>query len=59
MNKYTNNGLFNTISTYIKVPLNSWLDHCLDFRAEILQIFALVFLENLRHQKSILKLTDL
>jgi hypothetical protein len=31
----------------------------LDSRAEICQIFLLAFWENLRHQKDILKLTDL
>ena len=35
------------------------MDHFLDSRAEIHQILALFFLENLRHQKVILKLTDL
>ena len=36
-----------------------WFDHFLDSRTEIHQNFVLFFLENLRHQKVILKLTDL
>ena len=34
------------------MPLSFWFDHFLDSRAEILQIFGLVFVENLRHPKS-------
>ena len=35
-------GLFNVLH-YKKVPLFCWFDHFLDFRAEILQIFWLLF----------------
>ena len=40
---------------YKKVPLFCWFDHFLDF----LPNFFVGVLENLRHQKDILKLTDL
>ena len=40
-------------------PVSSDLKPPLDSRPEIHQIFALLFLENLRHQKVILKWTDL
>ena len=43
----------------IKRPLIFQFNQVLDSRAEIHQIFALVFLEKLRHQKVILRLTDL
>ena len=36
-----------------------WFDHFLDSGAEICQILIVGFLENVRHQKDILKLTDL
>ena len=41
------------------MPLFCWFDQFLDSRAEIYQIFVGFFFENLRHQKDILKLTDL
>jgi hypothetical protein len=45
----------NAKESYLFFQFNQFLDS----RAEIHQIFALVFLENLRHQKVILKFTDL
>ena len=41
------------------MPLFLWFNHFLDSRAVIHQMFLLDCLENLRHQKVILKLTDL
>ena len=41
------------------MPLSFWLDHFLDSRAEIHQIFALVFWKIEQHQNVILILTDL
>ena len=41
------------------MPSSFWIDHFSDSRAEILQILALVFWKNWRHQNFLLKLTDL
>ena len=42
---------------YLKTFL-LWFDHFLDPWAEICQIFRWFFLENIRYQKDILKLSD-
>ena len=44
---------------HVKEHLSFWFNYFLDSRAEIHQFFAFGFLENLRNQKVILKLTDL